>query len=362
MRYEDYVDSLIAKPLGLESTGVLRCYSTRLDCARGYVASGEGERLPTPPIKYAVAFSVGSLSSTVDDLFKFHLALYSNALLTASSRTALFTASADEYGYGFRVRTTGGHRVVGHEGGSEGFNATFRRWIDDSVCVIVLGNTGGVPTEAIAEGLAGIALGERYDLPAIKRRMDINRSAFPKFEGVYQLSGEEYRIIADVGDALIARTGNGRPYVILPEAPDLFFYAHDPLTTIEFGRDSSGAVGGLRIRRSFDDQIAMRITGPDADSVFLGGTPVTLSTTALERISGRYQLKPAEFVMTISLSRDKLLMRALGRPPLVMIPFSETEFGLRGLSARLLFTFDEAGVPQSVEYRHAGEVVTGTRL
>ena len=63
-----------------------------------------------------------------------------------------------KYGYGWLIDDFGGHTLTAHGGGAPGYVSVIQRWLDDSVCVIVLCNNGNVKAHAVANGLAAIAL------------------------------------------------------------------------------------------------------------------------------------------------------------------------------------------------------------
>ncbi|HNQ74835.1 MAG TPA: serine hydrolase domain-containing protein [Verrucomicrobiota bacterium] len=101
-------------------------------------------------------FAAGAIVSTLGDLARWSVALDGEQLLSATSKTAMWTAGANtkaratQYGFGWSLDRVAGHRVIGHGGSTSGFSASHQRFPDDDLVVIVLTNTD----EQIATTLA----------------------------------------------------------------------------------------------------------------------------------------------------------------------------------------------------------------
>ena len=118
----------------------------------------------------AIAFSAGSLLSTVEDMAKWDAALYTEKLLKKSSLDQMWTAAvtvngADppfNYSFGWFVDDHN-HRLLQHTGGTPGFSSAIYRFIDDKLTVIILTNHADRIIDQLAVDLAGICL------PILKR-------------------------------------------------------------------------------------------------------------------------------------------------------------------------------------------------
>lgn len=127
----------------------------------------ENRPILLPPI----AFSAGSLLSTVDDMVKWDAVLSSEKLLTKSSLDQIWTPAVTNdgtdpsfnYGFGWFVDSYHGHRLVQHSGGTPGFSSVIYRFIDDKLSIIVLTNHCDMIMDELAIDIAGICL------PALKR-------------------------------------------------------------------------------------------------------------------------------------------------------------------------------------------------
>jgi CubicO group peptidase (beta-lactamase class C family) len=113
-------------------------------------------------------FAAGDMYSTVEDLYRWDQALYSDLILDGQSREAMFTpyiplpSPADsltargDYGYGWEIGEVAGHRVFSHEGSLPGFHALLQRFPDDYVTIIILSNIQTSDVQALAGDLAEI--------------------------------------------------------------------------------------------------------------------------------------------------------------------------------------------------------------
>ena len=112
-------------------------------------------------------YAAGALYSTVEDLFIWHEALFSGRLLSAKSLELMTTPFKNECAYGAFITRVFNRKLVYHSGGINGFNTNLARFPEEKVTVIVLRNAdfGDPSPDTIADALAAILLGERYDLP-----------------------------------------------------------------------------------------------------------------------------------------------------------------------------------------------------
>ncbi|HYG38785.1 MAG TPA: serine hydrolase domain-containing protein [Cytophagales bacterium] len=85
--------------------------------------------------------------STVEDLYKWDRALYSELVLCDTTLETAFTPvfkkrkKRDNYGYGWRIKDYHGDKVVWHSGWWEGYKTIFLRNLKDETVIIVLTNS-----------------------------------------------------------------------------------------------------------------------------------------------------------------------------------------------------------------------------
>ncbi len=168
--YWQFLDERIFKPLGMNATRSTDPQPIVPNRASGY--EWKNDHFENRPILLpAIAFSAGSLLSTVEDMAKWDAALYTEKLLEKSSLDQMWTAPATNdgtdapfnYGFGWFIENYHGHRLVQHSGGTPGFSSAIYRFVSDKLTIIILTNHADRILDQLAIDLAGISL------PALKR-------------------------------------------------------------------------------------------------------------------------------------------------------------------------------------------------
>jgi D-alanyl-D-alanine carboxypeptidase len=145
--YWQFLDERIFTPLGMRATRNTDSTPIVPNRAAGYdwVNNHYENRPVLPPF---VAFSAGTILSTVDDMTKWDAALSATKLLKRESLDQIWTANRTkdntdascDYGFGWFVDKFHGHRLVQHSGGTPGFSSLIYRFIDDKLTIIILTN------------------------------------------------------------------------------------------------------------------------------------------------------------------------------------------------------------------------------
>lgn len=107
-------------------------------------------------------FAAGAIVSTIGDLARWNAALDSDALLSAQSKSLMWTpgrlndGTPITYGLGWRIETAEGRRKIGHSGSTSGFSASLQRYPDRKLAVIVLTNTDEQIAPRLADRIASL--------------------------------------------------------------------------------------------------------------------------------------------------------------------------------------------------------------
>ena len=253
LSWAEYLDTHICDPIAMRHTGVPAEDASGL--AQGYLHHPRG-LIPVPVFHISRGYGAGDIASTVGDLYRLDRALARGDLVTQSTLQQMLTPQAENYGYGWMIETMGSHTLTFHGGGVPGQVSIIQRWIDDSVFVVVLANNAGIPVHTIATGLAAAVLGETYELPRIKHPATLTHAQLAEYEGRYRLAGGMLRRIELRDTGLVAIRSEDRPYVILSEGKDRFYFAHDPMTTLRFLRDRNGEITAHVLQRAFESDTA----------------------------------------------------------------------------------------------------------
>src|SRR5262249_19005422 len=120
-RYEAFLQENIFTPLKLANTGYDTYSRILKQRATGY-SRKNGARVNSDYLDMPVPYAAGSLYSTVEDLFTWNEALFSDKLLSAKSREAMMTADKNNYAYGLVIEQRNNRKMIQHGGGINGFN------------------------------------------------------------------------------------------------------------------------------------------------------------------------------------------------------------------------------------------------
>jgi CubicO group peptidase (beta-lactamase class C family) len=179
--YGKVLQENIFKPLGMNNTGY-DVYSTILPKqATGYEKRGL-TYVKAPYIDMSIPYSAGSLYSTVEDLALWDQALYSDNLLSASSKATLFTPYKSGYAYGWFVgkRPLGqlkdSLQVMDHAGGIDGFHTVLSRLPENKHLVVLLNNTGFTNLDAMRDNIFRILYNQPIDTPRISVAYVVGKS------------------------------------------------------------------------------------------------------------------------------------------------------------------------------------------
>ncbi|HEX3046502.1 MAG TPA: serine hydrolase domain-containing protein, partial [Bacillota bacterium] len=143
IKYEDFIRQSILVPLDMVNSGFEVDRNPLKNEAIGY------EKTKPDPVKvdfYDMSFTygAGNLCSTVDDLYKWDQALYTEKLVKKETLQKMFTpySEAIAYGYGWNGFTSDNSTFsyMNHSGGIFGFSTFIYRDIKNHLVIILLSN------------------------------------------------------------------------------------------------------------------------------------------------------------------------------------------------------------------------------
>jgi CubicO group peptidase (beta-lactamase class C family) len=161
--YATVLQERIFGPLGMTSSGYDMPGPIIPKRAAGYEWGIDGF-VNAEYLDMTLPYAAGSLYSTVEDLYRWDRALYTEKLLPARFRDRLFEPAIQTpgggsyaYGWGVRYRRFGSMKdsviVISHGGGINGFNTLMERVPKEELLIVLLNNTGRAPLGAISEAI-----------------------------------------------------------------------------------------------------------------------------------------------------------------------------------------------------------------
>ncbi len=168
--YEENLQERIIKPLKMNDSGVDRNVGILEKKANGYLKRLTGYE--NEPYFYMLnALGAGDIYSTVEDLYLWDQALYTEKLLSEKYKEIMFTPFLNNYAYGwgnYKValgESTDSVQVLSHSGGINGFNTRIFRLIKDNHLIVLLNNTGGTSLFEMSKAITNILYNRSFQLP-----------------------------------------------------------------------------------------------------------------------------------------------------------------------------------------------------
>jgi CubicO group peptidase (beta-lactamase class C family) len=168
--YEQVLKERIFDPVGMKSTGYDHHETILAKRAAAY-EKRPGGYVNAPYLDMSLPYAAGSLYSTVEDLYLWDQALYTEKLLSPELKELMFKPGLSNYAYGWVVRKAplGAQdepvTIIEHGGGINGFNTLITRMPESKNLIILLNNTGGTKLGEMSQKIAGILFGKAYKAP-----------------------------------------------------------------------------------------------------------------------------------------------------------------------------------------------------
>lgn len=241
MKYERYFKKYIFKPAGLKNTGVRK--------KKGQHIKGLSIGIDRAPDEFGVddlayaryfdSYSLaggGSLFSTIDDMYKFHIAVEDALILSKGSvelmkkRWPLEKEPRPFNTYGWEVYDYSNDAppffLYDFSGRIYGYKAMHRYYKKENIVIIVLTNSEFSERAILGRSLRRILLGLEYEIPkAAPIKLPLTE-AMKKHEGVYDFPSEKTTVEIIIIDGKMTLTSHGdKPMYIFP-ADEYTFYSN----------------------------------------------------------------------------------------------------------------------------------------
>ncbi|MGB3074699.1 MAG: serine hydrolase domain-containing protein, partial [Chitinophagales bacterium] len=173
--YEQVLQEKILTPLKMNNTGYDHANTIIKNRASGYYKVGNNFQ-NAGYIDMSTPFAAGAIYSTVEDLYLWDQALYTEKLLPDKYRDLLFGKYIPEsersyYGYGWSIgempvgNTKEQLQTISHSGFINGFNTLITRIPSDKSLIVLLSNAGGAPLDQMTIAINGILYNKPYNFP-----------------------------------------------------------------------------------------------------------------------------------------------------------------------------------------------------
>lgn len=154
MPFEAYLKARIFGPAGMASSFIAQPPDPAPPMAKGYAVLN-GQRVAVSDFgRVDLVWAAGGISSTVDDLRRWHEALLTETLAPRAAIEAMYRPVRDDYGLGWELSTLAGRPVVGHRGQTIGYVGNLSRFLADDALIVLLSNAQDAPELEIVTRLA----------------------------------------------------------------------------------------------------------------------------------------------------------------------------------------------------------------
>ncbi|HEV7241764.1 MAG TPA: serine hydrolase [Thermoanaerobaculia bacterium] len=353
--YADVVQERIFTPLGMKSSGYDLAAPILPKRASGYEPAG-GNVVNAAYLDMTIPYAAGSLYSTVEDLYLWDRALYTDQLLRDDLKKQLFTPTLQNYAFGWvigKAKLDDGKSEVGtisHAGGINGFSTRLFRVPETKELVVLLDNTSrGDKLNALASSILSILHGIEPKQPRKSIVHELQQGAsgaavVAKYRELRNASPDEYDFqeadLNTLGYSMLAQKRVDDAIEIFKLNVELYPQSANPYDSLgeayAVKGDKELALQNYRKSVELDpknknglEAIARLEKPPAADEV----------KYPLEAFVGRYELTPT-FILSFFIEDGKLMTQATGQPKLDLRADSATEFSVVGVPARVVFEMD----------------------
>lgn len=214
MTFAEYIEKNIFKPLGMKNSVVGVSSKQKIDkLAVGYKLTEGGAFEKTPYDMSTIGWADGNIISTVEDLFIWHNALYTEKLVKKETLEEALTSyilkdgTPTGYGFGHFLNKRRGLREIWHTGGTIGYISRFSRFVEEDVAVIMLTNYMGVKRDEVFGEIVDIYLNSRQsplryiDVPYEELKAKTGKYKDEEFycDILLDASGKKLKICCDLG-------------------------------------------------------------------------------------------------------------------------------------------------------------------
>jgi CubicO group peptidase (beta-lactamase class C family) len=377
--YETVLTEKILGPLGMTNTGYDNHAPIMKKRAAGYDRTPDGYR-NAAYLDMSLPYAAGSMYSTVEDLFKWDQALYGEKIISAESKSKMFTPGLSDYGYGFGIadrpigKSNQKTRFIQHGGGINGFNCLLTRLVDKHQTIIVLDNVGlGQYHGKITDSIAGILNGQPFDPPKKSITDQLYKTAMAK------------GLVAAVAEYRKLKAENSALYDFSESELNTFGYqllgrsrAKDAIEifklNVEMFPKSGNVYDSLGEAYLADGQKelalanykkAVELDPANSNAVKivnkLEGKEFKADPAVFDAYTGDYELAPG-FVLTISREGDKLIGQATGQGKTELEPVSETQFVVPSVKANITFEKNAEGKVTGLVLLQGGQTIKAKKI
>lgn len=375
--YEQVLKENIFDPVGMKNTGYDHHNTLIQKRASGYAKTSDGYN-NAAYLDMSIPYAAGSLYSTVEDLYLWDQALYTDKVLSAKSKEVMFKPFLEDYAYGWVVSNASFKQndqpvlTIRHGGGINGFSTTIVRFPKEKNLIVILDNTAQ-NVGRLSETISKILYNQPYEPPKMSIVAILEKTI--KEKGV-EAGIAEYRDLKAKQSATydfaepelntlgyqLLRSGK------LKEAVEIFklnveaypqgFNAYDSLAEAYMTMNERELA-----MTNYKKSLELNPSNTSAVEMLkrLEKAPVTVDQKVFDAYVGEYEMAPG-FVMSVFREGDKFMTQATGQGKFEIFAESETTFYPSAFRAKLTFVKDAEGKVTELRIDQGGRVRNGKKI
>ncbi|AUG58953.1 serine hydrolase [Acetivibrio saccincola] len=351
---EEYFKENIFKPLKMNDTGVYS-ESDIKDLAKGYFGFLELKPLEDNETIIKTTYASGYMYSTVEDLFKWDLALKTDKLVKQETLDMIFDVHVKDdffpggFGLGwFIFKSEDFGDIIYHPGTINGFTCYMSRYVDENYTIIVAINKDNYNYDAVAEVLFRILNKKNYQMPAEIKEIKPDPEVLEKYTGLYEHSSGANIAITKSENQLYAQLPGQDKAEIYPMSETEFFYKVIE-AYITFTKDDTGNITGLQFKQG-----DIVIDTVKTDVALKEKKIAEVDPEIYKEYAGEYEFETG-LVLTVSTEDDRIFAQITGHLYLEIFPMSETEFFYEDYEVVIEFVKGEDGSVKGLIFKEFGE-------
>jgi len=376
--YEQVLKENIFDPLGMKNTGYDHHNTILPKRASGYSKTPDSYT-NAAYLDMSIPYAAGSLYSTVEDLYLWDQALYTDKVLSAQSKALMYKPFLDDYAYGWVVTNASFKQndqpiqMITHDGGINGFTTTIVRFPKEKNLIVMLDNTGSGYLNKLSDSIAKIIYNQPYEPPKISVVSVIEKTIAEKGveAGLAQYRDLKAKQAAtyDFAEPELNRLGyqllrSGKPKEAIEilklnvEAYPAAFNTYDSLAEAYLTINERELA-----LQNYKKSLELNPNNKNAADIIkrLEKPPVVVDAKLFDTYVGEYEVGPG-FVLRVFREGDKFMTQATGQGVFEIFPESETVFYPRAFAAKLTFEKDAEGKVTGIRIDQNGRVTVGKRI
>jgi CubicO group peptidase (beta-lactamase class C family) len=255
--YGDFVRDNIFQPLNMVNSGYDYNGLILKHRAEGYSLRGD-TLIKAPFVDMSVPFAAGSLYSTIEDLYLWDQALYTEKLISKKSLAMMFMPFKQNYGYGWYIDESLKRKSINHGGRIEGYTNSIERFPAEKLTVIVMSNLDTSSAPRLTRNLATLAFGMTLSSSPVRQAIAVDPRVFDAYLGEYEVVRNLFVTVTREEGKLMAQATGYSKVEFFPES-EIEFFAKLLDAQIMFVGDVDGKITHARITLNGHEMQAKKI-------------------------------------------------------------------------------------------------------